>query len=387
MPTYSKIQFIAYEIYTAPYFAPDGGKVYLGLDNDYDDISARLRWTYEVLTQAAAKADRSSDTLKLFMMPEFFFRGANGAYDMDIVDRLIGGLQHLVRGADWRDWLCVFGTCIGRSSPTDDAATIARGDDPADVDPAIGTALDPDGADEAYNIALVQKGGWAPDSNMLSPAQMNAALEGTCFITMKEFMSDKDFIMVADLAGDTGIVWERIVHLDRAGAPSDEEVIPGREERVVGYDGAGLFAIDGIEFGLEICLDHALSRLKNSPRPAGAPPIQVQLVPSCGMSLKRKAMVTMVDGLGFNVDGVWNEAAGDYGADSQLARVVQASSIVQPNAVLGPLIPPTSRVPLANAPADFARLFARGPGVLGIYAPQPIPGVEVGCCKPAGRGR
>lgn len=373
MPTYEKIQFIAYEIHTGPKLLGTK-RYYLGLDNEYDDIAARLNWTYEVLQQAATKADGSTKTLKLLMLPEFYFRGSKGAYSIDIVAQLISGLQHLVRGADWTDWLVVFGTIVGISSPTRYTPTGFLDKLFKQILGQDLTPIDPNADQEVYNFALAQKGGWAPSSNVMTPAQMNEALEGKTFITMKEYKSNIDFIQVTQTTGRAGYVWERVFHLDRIGGRSKDSVVPGREERLVGYDGASLFELDGIQFGLEICLDHAQQRLKNSPRPSGRSPVQIQLVPSCGLELKANAMVAMTGGYGFNVDG-WYKTVLTNTTRSEVAMVTQAYSLAQPDATLGADIAAASNLPLV-APPGFDQLYALGAGSLSFYAAVDIPGVE-----------
>ena len=385
MSTYQKIQFIAYEINTGPKMVSREVGRYKGLTNDSDDMVARQNWTFEVLTQALAKADRSKDTLKVFMMPEFYFRGVKGAYSLEIVTKLIDGLQHQVRGPEWNDWLIVYGTIVGYSSVTrfGNVNWLQKlwgklcGDDLYPIDEEKAKTI--------YNFSLIQKGGWAPDSNMLSPAQMNDALESKCFVTMKEFMSDIDFVLVTNGKSSTGFSLSRVMHLDQKDVRSTVIREPGREERRVNYEGACLFEIDGIQFGLEICLDHAKSRLKNSPRPENLPPIQVQLVPSCGWHLGAEAMVTMKGGYGFNVEGLNGKEKNDHGATSQLAIVtsdplgrvkIMADKSVDPRTTIEDVSTPPVMVPLINEPYNFSSLFARGVAQLAIYQAVNVPGVK-----------
>ena len=58
--------------------------------------------------------------------------------------------------------------------------------------------------------------------------------------------------------------------------------------------GSAVFEIDGIRFGLEVCLDHAKNRLTGNER------VSIQLVPSCGMSWT--AYKCVAGGLYFGVD-------------------------------------------------------------------------------------
>lgn len=366
---YQKLQFIAYEINTAP-LQIGLDEQYVGLVSDYNDIAARIRWTKLVIAQAATKADKSADTLKVFMMPEFYFRGVKGAYEMGTISLLIEGLQNAVSANDWKDWLFIFGTMIGSSMPTNDAEELATsGELHDDVD--HGTSINACARREVYNVALIQKGAWASESSVplaqMTPDQRNLALSGKAFVTMKEYKSPIDFIRIVDLAQADGFAWERVMHLTRTGGASSDSVVTGREERFVDYEGACLFAIDGIQFGLEICLDHANQRLKNAPRTDGLPPVQVQLVPSCGLSLWPSAIVAMTGGYGFNVDGIGQPS-------SALKQVTAEMSLENPDATLSPTSVTHETIPVPASPdIDVDTLFADGPGDLCIYKPVDVP--------------
>ncbi len=379
MPNYRRIQFIAYEIFTAP-LELDDGEIYVGLPNDFDDIAARVAWTRKVLAAAAEEADTSPEVLKVLMLPEFYFRGSRGAYGMDIVAALTQALQDSIRAATWADWLVVFGTIIGISSPTYDRLVrkLTRDEDALHPTAATGTAVDPHAEKEGYNLALIQKGGWAPVGDLTLEAR-NDALENTSFVTMKEHKSGIDFIKVADRIDPSGYAWERVVHLKRIGGEAwlaGPQV--GREERFVNYDGTCLFTMDDLRFGLEICLDHADRRLKNAPRPAGQPPVQIHLVPSCGMDLIPGAVVAMTGGFAFNVDG-------HNGSSSRLCQVTQAATLASPIALLGNPLDP-EYIEMEAGPADrIDELFADGPGYLAVYAPVAIPGDEGAEQPPARR--
>jgi hypothetical protein len=82
-----------------------------------------------------------------------------------------------------------------------------------------------------------------------------------------------------------------------------------------GIGGGSVFTMDDITFGLEVCLDHqsifaplnkVIGRLRDyydNHAVAGEPKVQVQLIPSCGMSIKKDAICCVNNGLIFNVDG------------------------------------------------------------------------------------
>ena len=183
---------------------------------------------------------------------------------------------------------------------------------------------------EIFNVCFVQKGG----------AGAPASSEGTA---LKQRMVEKETISSVDFTGPeyaTGDFYDPLHHLinfydsqvraaPRQGslqahdqsADAALENKPGTsktfksnfgDERDVnvhtrnisersasGFGGGSLFDMDGLSFGLEVCLDHAEQRLKQS----GAGPVRVQLVPSCGMSIKNPSKHMLPNGFIFNVDG------------------------------------------------------------------------------------
>ena len=114
---YDKIQFIAFNIKPTTKFNKAGIEQYLGSDSAKKDIDKRCA----VMTAAMQTAlkDNSVDTtstiLKVFMAPEFFFRGADGAYPFEDVSRVLQNsvLKKEVVKPAYKDWLFVFGTAIG----------------------------------------------------------------------------------------------------------------------------------------------------------------------------------------------------------------------------------------------------------------------------------
>ena len=116
--TYQNILFIAYVIDTGPVKNPDGTSTYLGLPDPVQDIDARCELMMRAIKTAEANLPQTSPpqaagtTLKVFMAPEFYFRGSQGAYDMDDVQVAIGRLQAMVASDEWNDWMFVFGRII-----------------------------------------------------------------------------------------------------------------------------------------------------------------------------------------------------------------------------------------------------------------------------------
>jgi hypothetical protein len=300
---YTSAQCIGYQINTFPAAVMGNpyGKRYLGMAKAQSDIRGRCHIMREAIK--AAKSDaavkRSAFTLKIFMAPEFYFHDLNGAYPIEEVSSIMEGLRVYTRQAEFKDWLFIFGTVIAY--------------------------LDTGAGKEVFNIALVQRGGTdetGPDSSL---------------IVYKEFISHVDFIR--------NPMHESAVICYNCGAPNhtstvgyegwarttlrnaligrgtqgmstlrptegsrdtlsrrEEAVGPGREQTKTGLGGQAAFTMAGIHFGLEVCLDHAMGRLRASPPKAGEAYPQIHLIPSGGMSIMEPAIACQQWGIVFNVD-------------------------------------------------------------------------------------
>ncbi len=349
---YTNVQFIGYVLDTTPQLNSNGSQTYLGLNNPQLDIEARCDLMLRAMETARDALPRQSppippgDTLKVFMAPEFFFRGAAGAYQMDDVQLAIAALQRMAADDQWLDWVFVFGTILGVSSPTLQSP-------PYDIDPLA--------TKEVYNFALVQQGGVATQG----PAGAR--------VVMKELMSGVDFI--AANANPGGMLLGDVAHL-----PASTSGGPGREQQQVNYDGAGVFGLAGITWGLEVCLDHlnTVHRLQSSPQLPGENLIQLQLVPSCGMGIQVPSVIVETGGYVFNCDG-WRATRHSTLAQQVPPLVDVPLSTSTPVSAAG--IPLQSTSPVQDVP--ISSLYANGAGVVNIYparaipAPQTVPGSTV----------
>lgn len=290
--SYEKLQYVAYVLNTFPPLAPKELKkrYYPGLADPRQDIDARIALLERALdTAATARNLGGADTLKIFMMPEFAFRGITGAYDMgglgdkkqaDYQDRYeVGSVQYaiarlkaLVDDKRWADWIFMFGTVLGGSQSADAKTDI-------------------------YNFSLVQRGGDNPP-------------QSDSHIVMKELFSTSDFIARADIAAapelvPAGVLLKETVRYMDAGAAG-----AGRENQLQNFDGGGIFDGGGVRLGTEICLDHLRQRVSKSPQLPGDVQVQVQLVPSCGASLDTTALLIDASGYVFCCDGkFWGSTA------------------------------------------------------------------------------
>ena len=269
--TYKKVQFIAYTLKTAPKKAQwdpialrsgqtvlkDG--VYQGLSTVAKDIKGRCALLRRALTAAYTYLDRDNeaeqpDHLKVFMVPEFFFRRGDGGYPMGKagceIEKLLRALKTMVKAKKWKDWLFVFGSAIAYRDQGPESS----------------------GDKSFYNVVPLVRGGPDGESRLL----------------------------IGDLAG--------LVDVDDLGkaveAASD---FPGTQKC---FQADALFTVDGISFGLDLARNHRDrgQRLQADPSLPGSLSPQVQLTSSCGLPLVKENIWIKENGLVFHVDGRMGEA-------------------------------------------------------------------------------
>ena len=164
---YKKVQGIGFQIYTggAPAFLKnhsDGttalnpecigresyGQVvgeeapmlqcYIGLPDPMLDVRGRIEIMMDAVEKAyavvtAAENADDSETLKVFIAPEFYWRGITGAYSFEYdelpddpsfcgpICQILVGLENIVAQERFEDWVFLFGTIVASDTlPTDD---------------------------------------------------------------------------------------------------------------------------------------------------------------------------------------------------------------------------------------------------------------------------
>lgn len=331
MPNYSNVQFIAWSIYTGPVYddSLSGGIDYPGIafvpgDRRLDvlgqflDIKARVAFTKLAIETAYANTDPNNDVLKVFMAPEFLYRGAAGAYVYDLLngwakngpgpnmlpppcDRewpgLFGELRELVRDSKFQNWVFVFGTAVGAAFQCSNGRIIINPDGSTDY-PASG-----------WNLSLIQCGGDTEEQHR------------ACYFTQKHLKSGIDFIRFNLFhPGTHFFTHESTEHTTREEMRILDRLI--LDNPLPQEAGGALFRFphihssDGspIQFGLEICKDHVQEGPPSSPvtgrLAVNGEQVGIQLVPSCGISLQESSLaLAPKDGpkpysYAFNCDGL-----------------------------------------------------------------------------------
>jgi hypothetical protein len=105
---YAKIQLIAFDVKPGTHAG-----AYLGDSSDETDIAARCDAMKEAIQKAHGAAETAADVLKVFMAPEFYFRGQKGGYPIEKIYTIVSKMREETDKLDYADWLFVFGTAIG----------------------------------------------------------------------------------------------------------------------------------------------------------------------------------------------------------------------------------------------------------------------------------
>jgi hypothetical protein len=351
MSEYTRIQLISWELYTGPVIGRSKPRTrgwYSGLlaapelptsvpDVRVDvigqcvDIDARLAFTADAITKARALADPAPTTLKVFLAPEFIYRGAGGAYVHDLLNGwketapsylgispavpyykswagLFGGLRSLAAQAEHEHWLFVFGTAVSATFPTNK--------------PSKGKFfLAPSQARDIRNTSLVQCGGLEHAS--------------TGHTARKQYDSSIDF-----LHEYAGFISHIVAPISAPKSSKERTPLPtdfvGTNDTRTAFHLPGINDSDGkpIDFGLEICLDHASNGVIDSDSTlptrrfgrvrAEGRRVKIQLVPSCGMNLVSESIWLQAEtgspthSYAFHCDGLSDIARQNYGNHTQV---------------------------------------------------------------------
>ena len=316
------------------------GLGYSGDVDDWADMKQRCDRMIDAIRNAHTLAgDKNQDAgmLKIFMAPEFFFRGQNGAYDLDVImgteattkkkwgflwsitkDKKRPGILEQIRAEiddpKYKDWLFVLGTAIGatRHATLECAAGCAEGS--VEYVPNGDSTLARCRHDQTHAVGEVVKGARIDNVAFI-------VKDGEVHLAMKELVSHVDFIKSTTMDPVTGfpaidpLTGQRVREKDtvtlrgedldvfRQASPSGYNT--GQEKPPAFQDermGGGVFTMCGITFGIEVCLDHSASTgSAQQGRLANASNIQIGLVPSAGMRIGK--LLEVKGGLVFNVDG------------------------------------------------------------------------------------
>ena len=317
---YAKVVCVGYKVKVT-------AATYQGATDDAADMQLKCQEMITAIQAAHALADRdgrnhngNSNILKVFMAPEFFFRGRNGAYDHGVVHgneartdeankpvsaRSAGIVETLRQEIDkpaYKDWLFVLGTAIAASKETAWVckSALCKGKVVFDIDKLTHKSKGRCSLDASHAVAEVTQGAYVENvAFVIKEGQVHTvSKELVSHVDFKGHHSGKDDRVTLAVEGhkqrlqvqrhDTASQYKSATKV--ATSFSDERM------------GGCIFTIDGITFGLEVCLDHAATTSSDtSGRLSHAANIQIQLIPSAGMTIG--SLRALPGGVVFNVDG------------------------------------------------------------------------------------
>jgi len=262
---YNKIQFIAIPLNTGPAPAANAYQTghYLGKPDDVADIKARVDIIRRALLFLKTSTSIQPNALKVFMLPEFYFRGQRGVYKVeDILGKganksLKTQLSELVQEVAFKNWIFVFGTAL--------------------------FVYLYQGKNYYYNISIVIPGGLGIDT------------EKSAKVVIKFHRSFIDYIVRPPYGSISLNEVDQYVsnHPRYIQLPNDPDTIL--------IDDDGVFIMNGITIGLEICLDHDdgfLNKLLPKPTLDSVDKVRLQLITSGGMSIVRNHIVRSIQNRG-----------------------------------------------------------------------------------------
>jgi hypothetical protein len=322
-------------------------------NNDLTDMQRKCKVMMAAIKQAqsmvAASGVDNDETLKIFMAPEFYFRGVNGAYSFEVASQILPQMeQEGASKSNYQNWLFVFGTAVAASLDEITYCTVCNRYTPD----AIVFNRDPNSPLHANGLHSGTKAVCAKDpTHKVDTGSFGAEVTNIALIkkgadthtVVKEYVSGVDYAK-----NEVNLTWlengaqqtTKVNVVPPQGSNTSRIVSKFQDERM----GGGVFTIDGITFGLEVCLDHA-----KSPSGTGVPgrmseyanSIQILLIPSCGMNIMFESCIQ--NGIIFNVDG---EKAGS------------SDVVIKGNPV---------------HPASKAAAVPSGSGKVEMFGPFPIP--------------
>lgn len=291
---YSAVQYFGFNLFTAPGTEVDGcfdigddlDQCYLGSPKVKEDVEKRLNIMFEAVERLYASDhwDRSPTTLKIFMLPEFYWRGRQGAYRIQrgvekVLHPAAHWISHRFTHERFKHWLIVDGTVV--MAQMADRRYVEMSERPYENI-------------SYYNFAPVHVGG-----TNLTYLRFKHFISGIDFLQMRPEHSrmvpappGRSHRFCKEHPRSNGCVYQHLPShlLEELGFGHDVE-LP-----------SGLLKIGGLRIGLEICLDHAMGELCDKELKPWER-VDVQLIVSAGMNIASGPVCTRPGGPVFLADG------------------------------------------------------------------------------------
>jgi len=290
---YTDVQYFGFNLFTAAGTAADGcfdynrsstAKCYLGSSKLEEDLHSRMGIMLKAIENAyeGSHWDRSNTTLKIYMAPEFFWRGPRGAYELSPslarhARQVFAKMQDHLSDERFSNWVFVLGTVV--AVRFDSRTEGGMGDEDRLT---------------YYNFAPIQIGG-----------------ERTMYVQFKHHISTIDFPEAkrtdADHPEPFALFRRSDCYINRGAAGCGYGVLStDLMETEFGFDSDkvlqdGTFNVKGLRIGIEICLDHMVGTLDAAL--GSHRTVDVHLISSAGMYIAAGPVCTRQGSPIFLADG------------------------------------------------------------------------------------
>lgn len=312
---------------------------YIGYEDPVVDVQERLKIMKAAVESAYAVADPDPHIMKIFIAPEFFFRGIDGAYEFHVehesgdecgpICTVLQGLEDIVANPNYEDWFFLFGSVIAYEKINQDNMNVNQ--------PYL-----------FYNFAPIYKG-YNPDitnsygKRFILPKRYTSNLD---FLTPQRYVSENITYEVLSTAYNT--TNPNVILTDSNNTlynPQDynqlkyntaiwneysNELINNLGYTFIDYD---WIIIDDITMSIEICFDHYRGRALETymtdivtgsnaliPKlssfddeliytPIPYTQAQISIISSSGMTINPTSLVLIQNGTVYLQDGLYDDDA------------------------------------------------------------------------------
>lgn len=356
---YKNIQFIGLCLSTTPgdlksiEGMSDDGR-YLGDPNMDKDISTRIYILSTFIEKVYYKI-KDNSALKVFVLPEFFFRGSTGAYlcpeDKTAYEFFMERFKQLITlMKKYENCLLVAGSVLSSTIAYDKneekepgKSLIETGDNLLDIYyrlyPKQEEGAEGSNHPSMHELLKMIDQGTNEELDKLSEkddafvdvlrktldycdATTNLVVDNSAYVIFggknapapmripKKYKSKEDFVLNRYFTVDTTTSRTGYLQSNTKYAP-----ISGSEVKKSESDTGAIFYYGGIWFGIDICLDHSRQRLADELKIKSNRFVDVQIITSCGMEIKENAVTAKQGNWVFNCDGEYMLKNTDKGVD------------------------------------------------------------------------
>ena len=316
---FNKIQFIGVAMCTTPSglnsieeTSDDG--FYAGYSDQNEDIYARISFLKRSLSAITSSGSFDSDgtTLKIIVFPEFLMRGPKGAYPISV---FLPYMSEILNLSGREDVLLVVGSILtAEMEPSMNSDFYNTGNELLDIYYRLhgkeqgrmrlynllksvdeGGLLKANYNDDSFDDILVKTLDYSDSlAKQIIDNRCYVVSKDFCHTILKQHKSKEDFVL--NTFDQYPIFLQTTTKY--AEISEDQDV------------NQSVFTYGGLRIGVEICLDHKRKRLKD----AGVSSLDVQIIPSCGMTIREDSVV-VENGYVFNCDGEYVLKSPDQGVD------------------------------------------------------------------------